>query len=83
MTELFVGWLMWFLFMKNYLITVLLKLHVCREGHNTPTIKLVSEGVESRAHLNSSWKSGLFGVYVIVLLVGLVFVSNELREEYF
>lgn len=77
------GWLKCFLFMKNYLMTVLLKLHVCKEGHNTPTIKLVSERVESRAHLNKSWKSGLFGVYVIVLLVGLVFVGHELREKYF
>ena len=64
-------------------MTVVLKLHVCREGHNSPTIKFVSEGVESKAHLNSSWKSGFFCVYVIVLLIGLVFVGDELREKQF
>lgn len=55
--------------MKNYLMTVLLKLHACKEYHNSPTIKFVSGGIASRAHLNSNWEAGLFCVYAMVLLV--------------
>lgn len=69
--------------MKNYLMTVLLKLHARKEYHNSPTIKSVSGATASRAHLNSNWESGLFWCMRRYSGFALIFVGDGLRENSF
>ena len=52
--------------MKNYLMTVLLKLHVCKEHHSNPTMKSVSGGKSEKGSPDKQlelWALVCMGLY--------------------